>query len=318
MEKILVTGATGQIGSELVPALRKLCGNGNIIAAGHSKEPAGELENGPCTTLDVTDFGAVISIIKKYDIRKIFHLSSILSSLGEKNPSLVYSVNFNGLYNILEAAREFKIKRVIVPSSIAAFGKGTPQENTPNDTIQKPSTMYGISKVFGELIGNYYYKKFGLDVRGVRFPGIISWKTEPTSGTTDYAVAIYYEAVRKKQYTCYLKENARLPMMYMPDAVSALIDLDKADGKKLIHRADFNVNSMSFAPKEIAETIKKRIPDFKIDYKIDPIRQTIAESWPYSLDDSTARKEWGWTQKWDMDKMTDDMLKNLRIKLGKS
>src|SRR3989344_4701740 len=229
MGKILVTGATGQIGSELVPALRNLYGNENVIAAGHSKEPEGELQGGPCTSLDVTDPGAIKITLKKYDVRKIFHLSSILSSLGEKNPGLAYSVNFNGLYNVLEASRELKMERVIVPSSIAAFGKGTPQENTPNDTIQRPSTMYGISKVFGELIGNYYFKKFGLDVRGVRFPGIISWKTEPTAGTTDYAVAIYYEAIRKKQYTCYLKENARLPMMYMPDAIKALVDLEKVD-----------------------------------------------------------------------------------------
>lgn len=316
MEKILVTGATGQIGSELVPELRKINGNENVVAAGHSKEAPEELKNGPFIKLDVTNYEAINNAVKKHNITKIYHLASILSALGEQKPQLAYQVNFNGLYNILEASRLNSVKKVIVPSSIAAFGPETPRQNTPNDTIQKPRTIYGISKVFGELLGNYYFHKFGLDVRGVRFPGIISWKTEPTAGTTDYVVAIFYEAIRKKQYTCYLKENTRLPMMYMPDAIKALIGLEKADIKKINHHAEFNVASMSFTPAKLAEAIRKRIPEFRIDYKIDPVRQSIADSWPMSLDDSDARKEWNWKPDWNMDRMADNMLKNLKIRLN--
>jgi len=316
MKKILVTGATGQIGSELVPALREIYGKDDVIAGVHKREPQEELRFGPYVTCDVTNYDEVVKTIKEHEVGKIFHLSSILSALGEQKPQLAYQVNFNGLYNVLEAARQNGVERVIIPSSIAAFGPDTPKINTPNDTVQRPTTIYGISKVFQELIGAYYFKKFGLDVRGVRFPGIISWKAEPTAGTTDYAVAIFYEAIRKKQYTCYLRGDTRLPMMYMPDAIDALIKLDQADIKKLKHHTDFNVSSMSFTPAEIAEAIKKRIPQFEISYEIDPVRQAIADSWPSSLDDSVARKEWGWKPKWDLERMTDDMLANLRKKLG--
>lgn len=316
MGKILVTGSTGQIGSDLVPTLRDLYGKENVIAAGHSRTPSDEFkDSGPYINLDVTNFEEIKKTITEFEITKIFHLASILSKLGEQKPNLAYQVNIQGLYNILEAAREKKLEKVIVPSSIAAFGEETPRDNTPNDTIQNPSTIYGISKKYGELMGNYYFNRFGLDVRGVRFPGIISWKTEPTAGTTDYAVAIFYEAIRQKKYTCYLKADTALPMMYMPDAVISLIEIEKAEIKDSKHRADFNINSMSFTPSQLAETIKKRIPEFSIDYEIDPVRQSIAKSWPKSLDDAHARNIWGWLPKWDIEKMTDDMLKNLREKL---
>ncbi|MBI4090637.1 MAG: NAD-dependent epimerase/dehydratase family protein [Candidatus Komeilibacteria bacterium] len=317
MEHILVTGATGQIGAELVPLLRQRYGNDMIVAAGNRTKPSAELQQGPFITLDVTDAAAVRAALQEYRISKIFHLSSILSAAGETNPQLAYAVNFNGLYNILEAAREEGVKRVIVPSSIAAFGPGTPREQTPNDTIQRPTTIYGVSKVAGELLGNYYFQRFGLDVRGVRFPGILSWKVEPTAGTTDYAVAMFYGAVRDGRYTCYLREDTRLPMMYMPDAIRALIELEQADAKGLQHRADFNVAAMSFTPAELAEVIRKRIPTFAVDYQIDPLRQAIADSWPMSLDDSAARAEWDWEPQWDLERMADDLLANIRRKLGK-
>lgn len=315
MKKILVTGATGQIGSELVPELRRLYGNENVIAAGNKTQPSEELKSGPFTIVDVTDYEKVDSAIRTYDIGKIFHLSSILSAAGEKNPQLAYRVNFDGLYNVLEAARKNNIERVIVPSSIAAFGPDTPK-HTPNDTIQRPTTIYGISKVFGELLGTYYSKRFGLDVRGVRFPGIISWKAEPTAGTTDYAVAIFYGAIRDGRYTSYLAPDTMLPMMYMPDAINALIKLEQADGTKLKHRTEFNVAAFSFTPAQLAEAIQRRIPSFKMYYKIDS-RQEIADSWPDSLDDSVAREEWGWKPEWGLDRMVDDMLKNLKMKLMK-
>ncbi|MEK6942965.1 MAG: NAD-dependent epimerase/dehydratase family protein [Nanoarchaeota archaeon] len=315
MKKILVTGAAGQIGSELVPKLRELYGNENVIASDLGTKSNEELKNGIFINVDVTNFNEIDGAIKKHNIGKIFHLSSILSSLGEQKPQLAYSVNFDGLYNILEASRLNNIEKLIVPSSIAAFGPETPRIDTPDDTIQKPTTIYGISKVFGELMGNYYFRKFGLDVRGVRFPGIISWKTEPTAGTTDYAVAIFYEAISKNPYPCYLGPNTRLPMMYMPDAIKALVDLEKANVKMLKNQAVFNVAAMSFTPEDIAKEIRKRIPNFKLTYEIDPRRQAIADSWPESLDDSEARKQWNWKPDWNIGAMTDDMLSNLKRKL---
>ena len=314
MKKILVTGAAGQIGSELIPALRKKYGTGNVIASGHKTELSRDLREGPYINLDVASKSLIDNVINEYGIGKIYHLASILSALGEQKPDLAFDVNVTGLKNVLDAAKENEVERVIVPSSIAAFGPDTPKQ-APNDTVQRPTTMYGISKLFQERLGDYYFHKHGLDVRGVRFPGIISWKTEPTAGTTDYAVAIFYEAIRQKKYTCYLKPDTRLPMMYMPDAIKALIDLDNADIKKLKHHSDFNVTAMSFTPEELAQSIKKRIPGFRIEYKIDAIRQAIADSWPKSLDDSIARNEWGWKPEWDLESMTDDMLENLRKKL---
>ena len=317
MKKILVTGAAGQIGSELVPALRERHGGENVIAAGHRTPlPADVQESGPSIKLDVTSAAEVMKAVGELGIETIYHMSSILSALAESNRQIAYAVNIKGTYNILEAAVSHNVGQVIIPSSIAAFGPDTPQENTPNETIQRPNTLYGISKVFGEHLGNYYHEKLGLDVRGLRLPGIISWKTEPTAGTTDYAVAIFYGAIREKKYTCYLGPHTRLPMMYMPDCIKSIIDLAEADGSGLKHHADFNVGAVSFTPSEIAEAVAARVEGFEMDYKIDPMRQAIADSWPDSLDDTAAREEWGWTPSYDLDSMSDDMLKNLKIKLS--
>ena len=317
MKKILVTGAAGQIGSELVPALRERHGGENVIAAGHRTAlPADVQESGPSIKLDVTSAAEVMKAVGELGIETIYHMSSILSALAESNRQIAYAVNINGTYNILEAAVSHNVGQVIIPSSIAAFGPDTPQENTPNETIQRPNTLYGISKVFGEHLGNYYHEKLGLDVRGLRLPGIISWKTEPTAGTTDYAVAIFYGAIREKKYTCYLGPHTRLPMMYMPDCIKSIIDLAQADGSGLKHHADFNVGAVSFTPSEIAEAVAARVEGFEMDYKIAPMRQAIADSWPDSLDDTAAREEWGWTPSYDLDSMSDDMLKNLKIKLS--
>ena len=317
MQRVLVTGAAGQIGSELVPELRQRYGNDNVIAAGHHTSlPADIRQGGPCTTLDVSDRAQIDRVIKTYGIDTIYHLSSILSALAEQRRQVAYRVNIQGLYNILEAAVDSALERLIIPSSIAAFGPDTPGDHTPNETIQKPNTLYGISKVFGELMGNYYARQLGCDVRGVRLPGIVSWKTEPTAGTTDYAVAIFYGAIRQRHYTCYLKPDTFLPMMYMPDAIQALIQVAEANGGQLRHHADFNVNAMSFTPADLANAIQARLPEFRIDYRIDPLRQAIADSWPNSLDDSAARAEWGWQPTFDLDAMVDDMLENLTRKLA--
>jgi nucleoside-diphosphate-sugar epimerase len=307
MKKILVTGATGQIGSELVPELRKIHGNNNVIVGVHNRPTPGDLTSGPIEKVDVTDKQSIEESVTKYNVDTIYHMAAILSAGGEKDPWLAWKVNMDGTYNVLETAREHNLVRVFCPSSIAAFGPETPRDNTPQDTVLRPRTMYGLTKVAGELLCNYYFNKFGLDVRGLRYPGIISNKTPPTGGTTDYAVEIFYEAIKNGRYQCFLRDDSWLPMMYMPDCIKATIDLMNADLKKLKHHADYNLAAMSFTPKEISDEIKKHLPKFTITYKPD-FRQAIADSWPKSIDDSVGREEWGWKPSYDLKTMVRDML----------
>ena len=317
MKKVLVTGATGQIGSELTLALRNRYGNEQVVAGGHVRRPSQELlDSGPFEIVDCTEVKEISNVVQEYSIDTIYHLAAILSASAEKNPILAYDVNVQGMINILEVAREFKCS-VFTPSSIGAFGSSTPLNNTPQDTIQRPGTIYGISKVYGELICDYYFQKYGVDTRGVRYPGIISNVTLPGGGTTDYAVEIFYCAIRTQRYTCYLKPGTFLDMMYMPDAIQAAIQLMEVDGKLLIHRNAFNVTSMSVEPEQIASEIRSHIPDFKIDYDIDPVRQSIAESWPDSMDDSAARNEWGWLPRYDLKSMVADMVTTLGKRIKK-
>jgi len=315
MKKILVIGSVGQIGSELTPKLREKYGNENVVAAGHHTQPSEELKNaGPFVFIDATKKEQIETVVEEHGIDTIYHLSSILSAVGEQKPQLAYFVNNTSLYNVLEIAREKELERLMYPSSIAAFGPETPRDNTPNETVLKPTTMYGISKVHGELLGNYYFHKFGVDARSVRYPGIISSETAPGGGTTDYAVDIFYHAVKKEKYTCFLKEDSTLPMMYMPDALKAIIELAEADVTNLKHHADFNLAAMSFSPAELAAAIKQEIPEFEVEYKPD-FRQAIADSWPKSIDDSAAREEWGWKPDYDITAMTKDMIEKLSARL---
>lgn len=312
MKNILVTGAVGQIGSELTMVLREKYGNDNVVACGRKTKPSEKLLNsGPFEYIDITVRETIERVVKEYDIDTIYNMAAILSAVGEEKPLLCWNVNINGLYNILEIAREYDMTRVFVPSSIAVFGPETPRINTPQETVLKPKTMYGVTKVTGELLGDYYFKRFGLDVRGVRYPGIISSETLPGGGTTDYAVEIFYEAVKHKRYTCFVREDTILPMMYMPDCIKGTIDLMEANIKRLKHHCDFNIASMSFSAGELAAEIKKHIPEFKVEYKPD-FRQAIADSWPRSIDDSAAREEWGWKPSYDLASMTKDMLEKLQ------
>jgi len=316
MKKMLVTGATGQIGSELTIALRKKYGRDNIIAVGHRKKPSEALLNsGPFEFVDLADKESAEKIVNKYDIDTIYHLAAVLSATGEQNPQLAWDINMGSLYNILEIAREHQLTRVFWPSSIAVFGPTAPRKNTPQETILLPRTMYGVSKVAGELLCNYYFIRFGLDVRGVRYPGIISSETLPGGGTTDYAVEIFYEAIKHKRYTCFVREDTVLPMMHMPDCIKATIDLMEADPAKVKRHDSYNVAGMSFSAGELAAEIKKYIPDFKCEYKPD-FRQAIADSWPMSIDDSVARKDWGWKPDYDLAAMTKDMIEKLSKKLA--
>ncbi|HHN93946.1 MAG TPA: NAD-dependent epimerase/dehydratase family protein, partial [Anaerolineae bacterium] len=299
-KRILVTGASGQIGSALTPALRARYG-ADMVVATDIVEPPEELRNaGPFEFLDVTQRGAIAAVIDRYNVGTIYHLAAILSAVGETKPQLAWTVNLNGVYKVLEIARERKVERVFYPSSIAVFGPETPRDNTPQDTVLRPTTMYGVTKVAGELLGNYYFRRFGLDVRGVRYPGIISSETLPGGGTTDYAVEIFYEAIKHHHYTCFLREDTVLPMMYMPDCIKATMDLAEADFDGLRHHADFNVNAMSFTAGELAAHIRTRVPGFTVAYEPD-FRQQIADSWPLALDDRAAREEWGWQPAWDLD-----------------
>jgi len=315
MKRILVTGALGQIGSELTSFLRKRYGNENVIASDIKPLSKGIIEQEKLFEhIDCLDAQAIYSIVKKYNINTIFHLAAILSASGEKNPQLAWKVNINGLYNVLEIAREYKCA-VVTPSSIAVFGPSTPKDNTPQETIQRPNTIYGLTKVTGELLCDYYHLKYGVDTRGVRFPGIISYATLPGGGTTDYAVEIFYEALKNKKYTCFLDKNTYLDMMYMPDGLKATVNLMEADPSRLKHRNAYNVTAESFNPEQLADEIKKYIPDFKINYDVDPMRQAIADSWPNRLDDSAAREDWGWSPDYDLKAMTKDMIEKLKIKL---
>lgn len=316
MRKVLITGALGQIGSELAVKMREIYGVDNVVVSDIQPKESHQalMENGPFEALNILDKDKMAEVIDKYKINTIVNLAAILSATGEKAPQLCYNVNMNGLYNILEVAREKKLS-LFTPSSIAVFGDSTPKDKTPQNTIMRPETMYGVTKVAGELLCDYYYNKFGVDTRGVRFPGIISYDTLPGGGTTDYAVHIYYEALRQQKYTSFIAAGTTMDMMYMPDALNAILMLLEADGSKLKHRNAFNISAMSFDPEEIAASIKKYIPGFKIDYDVDIERQDIADSWPNSLDDSEARAQWGWEPEYLLDEMTQDMLAKLKIKL---
>jgi nucleoside-diphosphate-sugar epimerase len=316
MKKILVTGATGQIGSELTIELRRKYGKDRVVAAGHKKEPGKKLlESGPYESLDIADRESLQKIIRNYNIDTVYHLAAILSATGEESPQLAWHVNMGGLFNVLEVARENNLTRVFWPSSIAVFGPEAPRINTPQNTVLIPTTMYGITKVAGELLCNYYFTRFGLDVRSVRYPGIISAGTLPGGGTTDYAVEIFYEAIKKKRYTCFVREDTVLPMMYMPDCTNASISLMEADPFRIKCRTSYNVGAISFSAGELAAEIRRYIPEFQCDYKPD-FRQKIADSWPTSIDDSKARKEWDWKPKYDLASMTKNMIEKLRAKFA--
>jgi len=306
-KRILMTGAAGQIGSELAQALRKKHGADNVLVTDLVRPPAALAEAGPFELLDVTDRRALDGLVGKYAVDTVYHLAALLSATGEKNPQKAWDVNMNGLYNVLETARARGLARIFSPSSIAVFGPATPRQNTPQDTVLDPTTMYGVTKVAGEMLCDYYVRKYKLDVRGCRYPGIISHQTLPGGGTTDYAVAIYYEAVKDGRYVCFLREDTRLPMMYMPDCLKCTLDLMEADFGKLKHHSNFNVTAMSFSAGELATEIRKHIPSFECRYEPD-FRQAIADSWPASIDDSAAREEWGWKPGYDLAAMTVDML----------
>ncbi|QKE72866.1 L-threonine 3-dehydrogenase [Arthrobacter citreus] len=316
MKKILITGCFGQIGSELTMRLRSEYGIDNVVATDIRRlEGSPILETGHFEILDVMDKEKMLEIAKKYEVDTFIHLAALLSAVAEAKPTLAWDLNMGGLVNALEVARELSLK-FFTPSSIGAFGPATPKDNTPQDTIQRPTTMYGVTKVAGELLCDYYFEKFGVDTRGVRFPGLISYDTVPGGGTTDYAVDIYYEALKNKKYTSFIGEGTYMDMMYMPDAIDAIIKLMEADSSKLVHRNAFNISAMSFEPTQIAASICKFIPEFTLDFDIDPIRQGIANSWPNSIDSSAAKQEWGFDPKFDLDLMTEDMLNKLASKLN--
>jgi len=315
MKKILVTGALGQIGSELITKLRNVYGADQVVATDiRKKEDDPVVQAGPFEILDVTDGERMFELAKKHQVDTIMHLAALLSATAEAKPLLAWNLNMGGLVNALETARELNCQ-FFTPSSIGAFGPSTPKDNTPQDTIQRPTTMYGVNKVSGELLCDYYYQKFGVDTRGVRFPGLISYVAPPGGGTTDYAVDIYYKAIQDKAYTSYIGKGTYMDMMYMPDALNAIVGLMEADASKLIHRNAFNVTAMSIEPEDVAASIRKHIPEFKLSYEVDPVRQAIADSWPNSIDATAAMQEWGFKAEYDLDKMTEDMLAKLRGKL---
>jgi nucleoside-diphosphate-sugar epimerase len=317
MEKILVTGASGQIGSALTAELRDRYGPGNVVAAVHLTKPCEAVaEGGPCVSLDVRDSKAVARVFEESGADTVFHLAAILSATAETDPRLAWDVNMRGLCNILDAAASSG-SAVFFPSSIGAFGPTTPRDDTPQETIQRPETMYGITKVTGELLCEYYRRRYEVDARGLRFPGLISYETLPGGGTTDYAVEIFHAALTTGHYTCFLDAGTRLDMMYMPDAVRAAIELMEADLDEGSHRNAYNVTAFSIAPEDLAAEIARHVAGFTVAYEVDPVRQAIAESWPRHMDDSTARREWGWSPRYDLRAMTADMLAHLRVRLWK-
>lgn len=313
MNKILVTGALGQIGSELVPALRDRFGPDSVVAS-DIRMPADATAWEPFEYVDCTVRRMVDEVVRNHGVGTIYHLASLLSATAEEKPHLAWDVNMGGLYRVLEVARQNRCA-VFFPSSIGAFGPSTPKHHTPQETLQRPTTMYGVTKVAGELLCDYYHKRFGVDTRGVRYPGLISYVAPPGGGTTDYAVEIFYEAIRNERYSCFLRPDTCLDMMYMPDAIKAAVDLMAADSENLRHRNAFNVTAVNFTPEQLAAEIRKHIPGFAIDYQVDPVRQEIADTWPDSLDDSAAREEWGWHPVYDLETMTRDMVENLTKKL---
>lgn len=310
-KRILVTGACGQIGSELTLALRERYGHENVVASGHRTQPSASIcTSGPVAFVDVTRRETIEQVVFEHRIDVIYHMAAILSAIGEDVPHLAWEVNLNGLYNVLEVARQHKLARIFCPSSIAVFGPESPQDDTPQETILQPKTIYGVTKVAGELLCNYYVKKFKVDVRGVRYPGIISSETLPGGGTTDYAVEIFYKAVEDGRYVCFLLEDTILPMMYMPDCIKAALDLMETDFSQLKHHADFNLAAFSFSPGQLVAEIQKHLPQFECQYQPDE-RQQIADSWPRTIDDSAARTEWGWEHGFNLERMTTDMLEKL-------
>lgn len=316
MKKILITGSLGQIGSELVPHLRKIYGADNVIATDIRRDENNKAcTEGPFEIADVTDINRLSDLVNQYKPDTLIHMAALLSAVCEAKPQFAWALNMGGLVNALEVARANKLQ-FFTPSSIGAFGPSTPKDHTPQDTLQRPNTMYGVTKVSGELICDYYNTKFGLDTRGVRFPGLISYVAPPGGGTTDYAVDIYYEALKNGKYESYIDKGTYMDMMYMPDALNAIVQLMEADPSKLIHRNAFNISAMSFEPEDIAKAIKREIPEFEMSYKVDPVRQAIANSWPNSLDISAAQAEWGFKTEYDLEKMTKDMLDKLRVKLN--
>jgi nucleoside-diphosphate-sugar epimerase len=320
MKRILVTGALGQIGSELVAALRTWPGVEEVVASDIRMPPREQMSGGAVADntlfelVDCTHIRQISDVVRRHDIDTVYHLAALLSAVAEEKPRVAWEINMGGLYRVLEVGRQHDLK-IFFPSSIGAFGPGTPKDNTPQDTLQRPSTIYGITKVSGELLCDYYHSRFGVDTRGLRLPGLISYGAPPGGGTTDWAVEIFYQALRYQHYNCFVREDSQLDMMYMPDAVRAMIEVMAADADRLVHRNAFNVTAMSLTPRLLADEIRKHIPDFEIEYQVDPQRQAIADSWPRSLDDSAARKEWGWRPAYDLSAMTADMLDKLGEKL---
>jgi len=311
-EKILVIGSSGQIGTELVQRLREIYGNDAVVAS--DVKVTEQAKEGPFEVIDVLNATQVFDIVKKHNITQVYLLAALLSATAEQNPKFGWKLNMEGLFNVLDLAKEKHLSKIYWPSSIAVFGPNTPKENTPQYTVMEPSTVYGISKQAGERWCEYYFNKYGVDVRSIRYPGLIGWKSAPGGGTTDYAVHIFHEALKQKQYECFLAESTTLPMMYMPDAIDATVNLMEAPSEKVKIRSSYNVAGMSFSPAEIANQIKRHVPGFNISYKPD-YRQAIADSWPQSIDDSYAAKDWGWKPKFDLVKMTDEMMLNLKVQI---